>query len=169
MTSPESVQRRSSFGFAGWLIVAGAVIVFDQVTKALIVASFALHDGLFVTGFFNLVHVLNPGASFSFLADAGGWQRWLFVALALGISAWLVVMLRQHSSERPLPLALVLILGGAIGNVIDRIRLGAVIDFLQFHWNDWYFPAFNVADSAITVGVMLMLWHQFTLKGEKHD
>lgn len=169
MTSPESVQRRSSFGLAGWLIVAGAVIVFDQATKALIVASFALHDGLFVTRFFNLVHVLNPGASFSFLADAGGWQRWLFVALALGISAWLVVMLRQHSTERLLPLSFAMILGGAIGNVIDRIRLGAVIDFLQFHWNDWYFPAFNVADSAITVGVALMLWHQFTLKGEKHD
>jgi signal peptidase II len=147
-----------------WLVLAGFVIVLDQVTKAWIMTTLAVGDRVTVTSFFNIVYVFNPGASFSFLADAGGWQRWMFVGLALVISLWLVKMLAQHAREKLLPAALALILGGALGNVIDRIRFGAVVDFIQVHAAGWYFPAFNVADSAITVGVALMLWHQFTTK-----
>jgi signal peptidase II len=150
--------------FLAWLGLAGLVFLLDQASKLWVLGSFALHERLAVTSFFNLVLVYNPGASFSFLADAGGWQRWFFVVLALGISAWLVVMLRRHASERLLPAALALVLGGALGNVIDRLRFGAVVDFLDFHFAGWHWPAFNVADSAITVGVVLLLWQQFTHK-----
>lgn len=151
-------------GFAGWLALAGAVIALDQLTKALVMAAFRLGEGVALTGFFNLVFVFNSGAAFSFLADAGGWQKWFFVVLALGVSAWLTAMLRQSAGDRLLASALTLILGGALGNVIDRLRFDAVVDFLDFHWAGWHFPAFNVADSAITVGVALMLLHQFTHK-----
>lgn len=144
-----------------WLSLAATVVILDQVTKQWILASFRTMETLVVTSFFNLVLVFNPGASFSFLADAGGWQKWFFVALALVVSAWLLVMLRQHASERLLPLALALILGGALGNVIDRLRFGAVVDFLDFHLAGYHWPAFNVADSAITAGVALMLIQQW--------
>lgn len=147
-----------------WMGLAGTIIVLDQLTKAWIVAMFRLGDAVAVASFFNLVFVFNAGASFSFLADAGGWQKWFFIALAFGISGWLVVMLRQHAADRLLASALSLILGGALGNVIDRLRFGAVVDFLDFHWAGIHFPAFNVADSAISVGVVLMLLHQFTHK-----
>jgi signal peptidase II len=150
--------------FVAWLGLAGAVILLDQATKLWVLGSFALHERLAVTSFFNLVLVYNPGASFSFLADAGGWQRWFFVALALAISVWLVVTIRRHAAERLLPSALALVRGGALGNVIDRLRFGAVVDFLDFHLAGWHWPAFNVADSAITVGVALLLWQQFTQK-----
>jgi signal peptidase II len=157
---------RPRFGL--WLALTVVVIVLDQVSKAWVVATFGLGESLLVTSFFNVVFVFNPGASFSFLANAGGWQRWLFVALALVISLWLMRMLRQHARERLLPTALAMILGGALGNVIDRVRFGAVVDFLDFHAAGWHFWAFNVADSAITVGVALMLWHQFTIKESGH-
>ena len=149
---------RRQFGF--WLAVAGLVVVLDQASKAWIMAVFSLGESLTVTPYFNVVFVLNPGASFNFLADASGWQRWFFIVLALAICAWLLTMLRHHAAERLLPAAITLILGGALGNVADRIRFGAVVDFIQVHAADWYFPAFNVADSAITLGVVLMLWHQ---------
>jgi signal peptidase II len=151
------VNRRLS----SWLALSALVVGFDQASKQWVLGSFRVAESLTVTSFFNLVLVFNPGASFSFLADAGGWQKWFFVALALGISVWLVRMLAQHAAERLMPLALALILGGALGNVIDRLRFDAVADFLQFHYAGWYFPAFNLADSAITVGVALMLLHQF--------
>jgi signal peptidase II len=154
---------------AGWLGLAGVVIAADQATKVWVMAEFMLGESVEVTSFFNLVFVYNTGAAFSFLAGGGGWQRWFFVALALGISGWLVAMLRRHASERLLPLSLSLILGGALGNVLDRLRLGAVVDFLDFHAAGWHWPAFNVADSAITVGVALMLWHQFTEKEPGHE
>jgi signal peptidase II len=141
--------------------LAAFVVLLDQVSKAWVLASFRYMESLVVTPFFNLVLVYNSGAAFSFLADAGGWQKWFFIVLALGISAWLLSLLRQHAGERLLPLALSLILGGAIGNVIDRLRFDAVVDFLDFHLAGYHWPAFNVADSAITVGVVLMLWHQF--------
>jgi signal peptidase II len=147
-----------------WLAVTGLVIVLDQASKAWVMARFALGESLPVTPFFNLVFVFNPGASFSFLADAGGWQRWFFIALALAISIWLVGMLRRHAGERLMPAALAMVLGGALGNVIDRVRFGAVVDFLDFHAVGAHFPAFNVADSAITIGVALLLWHQLTTK-----
>ena len=144
-----------------WLALAAFVVLLDQVSKAWVLASFRLMESQSVTSFFNLVLVYNSGAAFSFLADAGGWQKWFFIVLALGISAWLLSLLRQHADERLLPLALSLILGGAIGNVIDRLRFDAVVDFLDLHLAGYHWPAFNVADSAITVGVVLMLWHQF--------
>ncbi len=144
-----------------WLALAMVVLLLDQASKAWILGSFRLMEHHTVTPFFNLVLVFNAGASFSFLADAGGWQKWFFVVLALGISLWLLGMLRQHARERLLPAALSLILGGAIGNVVDRLRFDAVVDFLDFHLAGYHWPAFNVADSAITVGVALMLWHQF--------
>lgn len=149
------------------LAIAAAVIAVDQVTKALVLGVFAAGDYLTVTPFFNLVLAHNRGAAFSFLATEGGWQRWFFVLLAAGISAFIVHLLRQPR-PRLESLALALVLGGALGNVIDRLRLGAVVDFLQFHLADWYYPAFNVADSAITLGVAIMLWQQFA-QGKKEQ
>jgi signal peptidase II len=137
------------------------VLLLDQASKTWVLANFRLMDRQAMTSFFNLVLVFNPGASFSFLADAGGWQKWFFVVLASAISLWLLAMLRTHAQERLLPAALSLILGGAVGNVIDRLRFDAVVDFLDFHLAGYHWPAFNVADSAITVGVALMLLHQF--------
>jgi signal peptidase II len=151
-----------------WLLLASGIIVLDQITKQWVLGSFLLHEQRPVTDFFNLVLVFNSGAAFSFLANAGGWQKWFFVVLALVISAWLLVMLRQHARERLLPTALALVLGGALGNVIDRLRFDAVVDFLDFHVAGWHWPAFNVADSAITVGVGLMLLHQFLAPKETH-
>lgn len=144
-----------------WLALAALVLLLDQATKAWMLASFRHMESQSVTSFFNLVLVYNSGAAFSFLAGAGGWQKWFFVILALGISAWLLSLLRRHAQERLLPASLALILGGAIGNVVDRLRFDAVVDFLDFHLAGYHWPAFNVADSAITVGVALMLWHQF--------
>lgn len=144
-----------------WLALAALVLLLDQATKAWVLASFRLMESQSVTSFFNLVLVYNSGAAFSFLAGAGGWQKWFFVILALGISLWLLSLLRRHAQERLLPTSLSLILGGAIGNVVDRLRFDAVVDFLDFHLAGYHWPAFNVADSAISVGVALMLWHQF--------
>ncbi len=144
-----------------WLALAALVIVLDQLTKLWALSSLRLMDHIALTSYFNLVLVFNAGAAFSFLAGAGGWQKWFFVVLAGGISIWLVMMLRQHAHEKLMPTALSLILGGAIGNVIDRLRFDAVVDFLDFHLAGMHWPAFNVADSAITVGVGLMLWHQW--------
>jgi signal peptidase II len=143
-----------------WLLLAVGVIVLDQSSKIWVLGSFNLHEQRVVTDFFNLVLVFNSGAAFSFLAGAGGWQKWFFVVLALVISGWLTVILRQHANEKLLPLALSLILGGALGNVVDRLRFDAVVDFLDFHLAGYHWPAFNVADSAITLGVGLMLLHQ---------
>lgn len=143
-----------------WLGLSGLIIVLDQLTKFWVVSALRLGQSMELTSFFNLVFVYNPGAAFSFLSDAGGWQRWFFVGLALAVSVWLTLLIRQHASERLLPLAVAMILGGALGNVIDRIRYGAVVDFLDFHAAGWHFPAFNVADSAISMGVTLLIWQQ---------
>jgi len=147
-----------------WLGLALLIIVSDQLSKTLIIGSFELGDSHTVTSFFNLVRVHNTGAAFSFLADASGWQRWFFVGLGLVATVAIVWMLKSHGGQRLFSLALALILGGALGNVIDRLLHGHVIDFLQFHW-DWlapmfhggYFPSFNIADSAITVGAVLLI------------
>ena len=147
-----------------WLGLALLIILADQITKTLIIGSFELGDSRTITSFFNLVRVHNPGAAFSFLADASGWQRWFFVGLGLVATVVIVWMLKNHGGQRLFSLALALILGGALGNVIDRLLHGHVIDFLQFHW-DWlapmfhggYFPSFNIADSAITVGAILLI------------
>jgi signal peptidase II len=148
-------------GLAVWLGIALLVVVLDQITKALIVGSFQLHDSRTVTSFFNIVRAHNTGAAFSFLHDAAGWQRWFFVGLGAAASVFIVWMLRKHPDQTLFCLAISLILGGAVGNVIDRLVHGYVVDFLDFHWPflaplfpGGHFPAFNVADSAITGGAI---------------
>lgn len=145
---------------SGWLSLAALIAVLDQLTKWLALNHLVQGDAITVTPFFKLVLVFNPGAAFSFLADHSGWQRWFFIVLAIVVCGWLVALLRHHQHERALPSAFALIIGGAIGNVIDRLTHGAVVDFLYFHYDRFGWPAFNLADSAITVGVALMLWTQ---------
>ena len=140
-----------------WLGVAAIVILLDQFTKTLIVGSFQLGGSHTVTSFFNIVRWHNTGAAFSFLAGAAGWQRWFFVGLGVAAALFIVWMLRSHGGQRLFGWALALILGGAIGNVIDRMLHGYVIDFIQVHYGRAYFPSFNVADSAITVGAILLI------------
>ncbi len=134
------------------------VVVLDQATKLWVMATFDEYEVLTVWPVFNLTLVYNTGAAFSILSDAGGWQRWLFVGLAVIISLVMAAWLRQlRADERLTGYGLALIIGGAVGNLIDRLWLGKVVDFLQWHWEHWYWPAFNLADSAITVGVALLL------------
>ena len=147
-----------------WLGLAGLVLVLDQITKTLVMDRFALGDSLLVTSYFNLVRAHNAGAAFSFLATASGWQRWFFVGLGTVASAAIVWMLRKHPGQRLFCAAVSLILGGALGNVMDRLLHGHVVDFLQFHasllapmFPGGYFPSFNVADSAITLGAILLI------------
>ena len=140
-----------------WLGVALAVILLDQLTKTLISGSFELNDSRTITSFFNLVRAHNTGAAFSFLAGAAGWQRWFFIGLGAVAALFIVWLLKRHGGQRLFGWALALILGGAVGNVIDRVLHGHVVDFLQFHWGSAYFPSFNVADSAITIGAVLLI------------
>lgn len=133
-----------------WFALAAVVLVLDQITKLAVVRVFSLHEVLEVTPFFNLVLVMNRGAAFSFLSNAGGWQREFFIVIALIASVWIAWLLRKHAGETLFCLALSLILGGALGNVIDRVLYGGVIDFLDFHALGHHWPAFNVADSAIS-------------------
>jgi signal peptidase II len=144
-------------GLAPWLGIAATVIVLDQITKAMIVATFRLGDSRMVTSYFDIVRAHNRGAAFSFLNDASGWQRWFFIGLGLVAAGFIVWMLKRHGGQRMFGWALALILGGALGNVIDRIVHGHVVDFIQVHWRSSYFPAFNVADSAISVGAALLI------------
>jgi signal peptidase II len=140
-----------------WFGLAAAVIAADQLVKWIVLARFAPGEGLEVTAFFNLVLVFNKGAAFSFLAREAGWQTPLLVGFAL-VAAGIVSVLIVRSPEKDLlRAALALILGGALGNVIDRVRFGHVVDFLDFHAAGWHFPAFNVADSAITIGAALLI------------
>jgi signal peptidase II len=144
-----------------WLGLSAAIVLADQFTKWLILARFRLGERLpVIDGVFDLVLAFNPGAAFSFLGNASGWQRYLFVGLALSVSVALVLFLRRPGS-RQLHLGLALILGGAIGNVIDRIRIGEVVDFLLVYHQSWSWPAFNVADSAITIGAGLLILDSF--------
>jgi signal peptidase II len=151
------MASRGNASLTPWLGIATAVIVLDQLTKAMIVAAFRLGDARTVTPFFDIVRAHNRGAAFSFLNDASGWQRWFFVALGIAAAAFIVWLLRRHGGQRMFGWALALILGGALGNVIDRLVHGHVVDFVQVHWQQHYFPAFNVADSAITIGAMLLI------------
>jgi len=151
-----------------WFGLSALVVISDQFSKWLILNTLNYGQALPVTDFFQLVLVFNPGAAFSFLAEQSGWQRWFFVALAVVVCGWLSALLRHHYRETMLPLAFSLIIGGAIGNVIDRLLHGAVVDFLYFHVGAFSWPAFNVADAAITVGVVLMLWAHFR-PGNKHS
>lgn len=147
----------NSGGILQWLGLAALILIADQFTKVLILGAFQLGDSNQITSFFNLVRVHNSGAAFSFLAGASGWQRWFFTAL--GVLAALVIlwMLKSHGGQKLFAFSLACILGGAIGNVIDRVLYGYVVDFLDFHWRGWHFPAFNIADSAITIGAACLI------------
>ncbi|MDO8262279.1 MAG: signal peptidase II [Gallionella sp.] len=144
-----------------WLGLSALVIVLDQLSKMWITSHFVYGENLYVLSVFDLVLAHNTGAAFSFLSDAGGMQRWLFSIIAIVASVWIVWLLRRHSAQTLFALALSLILGGALGNLIDRIAYGYVVDFLSFHWDKYYFPAFNVADSAITCGAFLLIFDSF--------
>jgi signal peptidase II len=151
-------------GLALWLGLAALVIVADQLTKTLILQQFQLGDVQPVTSFFNLVRVHNTGAAFSFLAGASGWQRWFFIGLGIAATVFIVWMLRRYPAQKLFCFAITMIMGGAIGNVVDRALHGYVVDFLQFRFallepvfRGGYFPSFNLADSAITLGAVLLI------------
>ena len=152
-----------------WLWLAAIIVLLDQVSKWVVLGVMRPGEVRYVAPFWNWVLTFNRGAAFSFLADAGGWQRWFFTVMALGVSGWIVVLLRRHCNEFRLALALTLVLGGALGNVIDRIRFGVVVDFIQWHVAGYYWPAFNVADSAITLGAILLIWDQLRAKPAADD
>jgi len=141
-----------------WLALAFAIIVFDHLTKWWVSATLDYQQFIPVLPFFSLVRVHNTGAAFSILADAGGWQRWFFIAVGVIATVIIVRLLKRHAHEKRMALALALVLGGALGNVIDRVVLGYVVDFLYFHYRGFAWPAFNVADSAISVGAALLIW-----------
>lgn len=150
--------RHSGGSLLPWLGIAAGVILADQLTKTLILRAFRFGDSHTVNVFFNIVRWHNSGAAFSFLAGAGGWQRWFFVGLGAAAAVSIVWMLRRHGGQRIFSWALALILGGAVGNVIDRLLHGYVVDFIQVHYRSTYFfPAFNIADSAITLGAGLLI------------
>lgn len=159
----------SSVSLKKWLAICLVLVVLDQLTKLWIVKHFEFRDSVFVTSFFNIVRVHNEGAAFSFLANAGGWQRWFFTILAIAAIVLISNMLRTSLANKRLSLALTLILSGAIGNLIDRVSYGYVVDFLDFHhatldflFYAGHFPAFNVADSAITVGAIVLIWDELS-------
>ncbi len=163
MAMTSSPSKLKSFWLA--LLLAVVLIVLDQISKQAVVASLALHEAVPYTNFFSLVNVRNYGAAFGFLNNAGGWQTVFFSAVAVIASVVIIRWLWQIAgTQRQLSLGLVLILSGALGNLIDRIAFGYVIDFLSFHYGDWAFPAFNIADMAISAGAILLLcdafgWH----------
>ena len=140
-----------------WLGLAFIILLADQFTKVLIVGYYQHGDSTYVTGFFNVVRVHNSGAAFSFLAGASGWQRWFFTAIGIAAAIAIVWMLKSHAGQKLFSFELACILGGAIGNVIDRVLYGYVVDFLDFHWRGIHFPAFNIADSAITIGAACLI------------
>lgn len=156
--------KSTGASLALWLALAALVVLLDQLSKWLILGAYQLGDATRITGFFNIVRAHNTGAAFSFLAGGSGWQRWFFVALALAASGFIVWLLRQHAGQKLFSFSLAMILGGAVGNVIDRLQHGYVVDFLDFHWPflvglfyRGHFPAFNLADAAITAGAVGMI------------
>jgi signal peptidase II len=163
LTFPPQVWR--------WYALALLVLVLDQISKQWVSAVLTYGEPVAFTPFFNFTLLHNPGAAFSFLSEAGGWQRWFFTILALGVSGVLVIWLAKVCTVKPLEsLALALILGGALGNVYDRLTLGYVVDFIVVHYQDYYFPAFNIADSAITVGAFLLIFDMlFGKEKTAHD
>ena len=140
-----------------WLGLALIIFIADQFTKTLILGYYKLGDATYVASFFNVVRAHNTGAAFSFLADAGGWQRYFFTAIGIAATLLIVWMLRSHNGQKLFAFALSCILGGAVGNVVDRLMHGYVVDFLDFHFAGYHFPAFNIADSGITIGAMCLI------------
>ncbi len=152
---PRSGAARS--GMLPWLGLALLLFILDQFTKVLILGYYQLGDSTYVTSFFNIVRVHNPGAAFSFLASASGWQRWFFTALGIAAAVFILWMLRSHHHQKLFAFSMACLLGGAVGNVVDRLLHGYVVDFVQLHYAGWAFPAFNVADAAITAGAIGMI------------
>lgn len=152
-----SAKSTGSAGMLQWLGLATIILMADQFTKVMIVGFYQLGDSTYVTSFFNVVRAHNSGAAFSFLAGASGWQRWFFTVIGVLAATLILWLLKSHAGQKLFAFAMACILGGTIGNVIDRVLYGYVIDFLDFHWRGWHFPAFNVADSAITVGAACLI------------
>lgn len=151
------VFKSNSSSMLPWLGLALIILIADQFTKVLIVGYYQLGDSTTITGFFNIVRAHNTGAAFSFLASASGWQRWFFTAIGVAAALFILWMLKSHPGQKLFSFALACILGGAVGNVIDRVLYGYVVDFLDFHWAGWHFPAFNIADSAISIGAACLI------------
>ncbi len=147
----------ASGGMLPWLGLALLIFIADQFTKTLILGFYRLGDATYVTSFFSVVRVHNTGAAFSFLAGASGWKRWFFIGLGLVVAVFIVWMLRQHAGQKLFAFAMACLLGGAIGNVVDRMMHGYVVDFNALHYAGWHFPAFNIADMAITAGAVGMI------------
>jgi signal peptidase II len=169
LTEQTTETTRSRSSFALWIIVSAIVIALDQLTKLAVMKWVPLYEKIPLNGFINITHQQNSGAAFSFLADAGGWQRWAFIALATGVSAFIGLWLWRLRTQPQLVLSagLALVLGGAIGNLIDRIRMGYVTDFIQVWIGSWPFPSFNVADAAISVGAAFLIIDALFLTGRR--
>lgn len=160
MPRPDSgkpVHSRKALPFWGWMAGALLIILLDQASKIYFDGQLQYAERWHLLPFFDFTLLYNPGAAFSFLADGAGWQRWLFTAIALGATGLIIHLLRRNPAQTLFCASLMCILGGAIGNAVDRVQHGHVIDFLLFYWNDWYFPAFNVADVSITCGATLLV------------
>ncbi len=149
--------KSNSSSMLPWLGLALIILIADQFTKVLIVGYYRLGDSTTITSFFNIVRAHNTGAAFSFLAGASGWQRWFFTGIGVAAALFILWMLKSHPGQKLFSFAMACILGGAIGNVIDRVLYGYVVDFLDFHWAGWHFPAFNIADSAISIGAACLI------------
>ena len=153
-----SFKKTSAFSaMLPWLGLALILLMADQFTKVLILGYYRLGDATYVTSFFNVVRAHNTGAAFSFLATESGWQRWFFTGIGVLAAAFIIWMLKSHAGQKLFSFAMACILGGAIGNVVDRTLHGYVVDFLDFHYGNWHFPAFNIADSAITIGAVCLI------------
>lgn len=154
---PAHIGRSKHRRFMGWLACALIIIIFDQATKGYFDGTLSYGARWHILPFFDFTLLYNPGAAFSFLAEGLGWQRWLFTIIALGAAGLIIHLLRRNPDHLLFCASLACILGGALGNVIDRIQHGHVVDFLLFYWRDWYFPAFNIADVAISCGAILLV------------
>lgn len=160
-------SRVLSHNWSRWFVISALVIVLDQITKYWVSQSLAPGAGVPVTPFFNLVLTYNTGAAFSFLSQASGWQRGFFILIAALASLFIIYFIRRYHREKRFSFGLSLILGGALGNLWDRIVLGHVVDFLDFYIQAYHWPAFNVADSAITCGAALLIWDSFNRRAAK--
>lgn len=157
-------ERSTKWQLCLWLLYAIALIIGDQISKFWIIEEVALGAGININAFTNIVHVQNPGAAFSFLASAGGWQKPVLIGIAFIAIAFVIYMLWKHYGQPLFAFAMASILGGAVGNVIDRFNYGVVIDFIDLHINDWHWPAFNVADIAISMGAIALILDELTRK-----
>lgn len=169
---PQRVLQSTSPSWRSWLLLSALIVAIDQTIKQIVFSAMPYGTSYPMTSFFNLVHVWNRGAAFSFLADAGGWQRYFFITIGLAVCAVLAWVLRKGVANRAEAMAYSLIIGGALGNVIDRIARGFVIDYLDFYWRSWHWPAFNAADIAITAGAVLLVvstWMTPRLQARRHE